>query len=200
MRKDHEDQIQHLKRLKNDELDVVKSATSQTRYSFSLLGLIQSCTNKGNPVFFFFYLIFKHIDGSVLPPRSLTVVTEQMEQFSSHLGELCSFSVMQDRLAEQQKAAVEERAFLKDIISRMHTQLREQERQLEKVRTELLLALAWCFRVTPQHGGKHTNLFLCFRNAGRQQQKRPRWSRSKEAWRKSGAPSAKRERSWKELR
>lgn len=147
-----------------------------------------------------FYLIFKHIDGSVLPPRSLTVVTEQMEQFSSHLGELCSFSVMQDRLAEQQKAAVEERAFLKDIISRMHTQLREQERQLEKVRTELLLALAWCFRVTPQHGGKHTNLFLCFRNAGRQQQKRPRWSRSKEAWRKSGAPSAKRERSWKELR
>eukprot|EP00066_Takifugu_rubripes_P012867 XP_011602133.1 PREDICTED: fas-binding factor 1 isoform X2 [Takifugu rubripes] len=66
--------------------------------------------------------------------RSLTVVTEQMEQFSSHLGELCSFSVMQDRLAEQQKAAVEERAFLKDIISRMHTQLREQERQLEKER------------------------------------------------------------------
>uniref|UniRef100_H3D214 Fas-binding factor 1 C-terminal domain-containing protein n=1 Tax=Tetraodon nigroviridis TaxID=99883 RepID=H3D214_TETNG len=66
--------------------------------------------------------------------RSLTVVTEQMEQFSSHLGELCSFSVMQDRLSEQQKAAVEERAFLKDIISRMHTQLREQERQLEKER------------------------------------------------------------------
>lgn len=32
MRKDHEDQIQHLKRLKNDEIDVVKSATSQARY------------------------------------------------------------------------------------------------------------------------------------------------------------------------
>lgn len=31
MRKDHEDQIQHLKRLKNDEIDVVKSATSQAR-------------------------------------------------------------------------------------------------------------------------------------------------------------------------
>lgn len=42
---------------------------------------------------------------------------------------------MQDRLTEQQKAAVEERAFLKDIIARMHTQLREQERQFEKVST-----------------------------------------------------------------
>lgn len=97
---------------------------------------------------FFFLLLF--LFSSVLmvlfrPPRSLTVVTEQMEQFSSHLGELCSFSVMQDRLAEQQKAAVEERAFLKDIISRMHTQLREQERQLEKVRMELLLVVARCF-------------------------------------------------------
>lgn len=94
-------------------------------------------------IFLFFFLsnIFKHVDGCISPPRSLTVVTEQMEQFSSHLGELCSFSVMQDRLAEQQKAAAEERAFLKDIISRMHTQLREQERQLEKVRPKLLLAL-----------------------------------------------------------
>lgn len=105
-------------------------------------------------VILFSFFIFKHVDGSVSPPRSLTVVTEQMEQFSSHLGELCSFSVMQDRLAEQQKAAVGERALLKDIISRMHTQLREQERQLEKVRTELLLALARFFRVSSQQRWK----------------------------------------------
>lgn len=97
--------------------------------------------NKRDRAFILF--ISTHADGSVSPPRSLTVVTEQMEQFSSHLGELCSFSVMQDRLAEQQKAAVEERAFLKDIISRMHTQLREQERQFEKVGTGIpLLASA----------------------------------------------------------
>lgn len=37
MRKDHEDQIQLLKRLKNDEIDVVKSATSQARYVFFFL-------------------------------------------------------------------------------------------------------------------------------------------------------------------
>lgn len=128
--------------------------------------------------------------------RSLTVVIEQMEQFSSRLGELssrvesthehtahgleqgarhrdeqlrsnsdththfgqigrdrscliacCSWyhianglrsfsnvSVMQDRLAQQQKAMVEERTYLKEIISRMDTQLNEQQRQLEKVR------------------------------------------------------------------
>lgn len=44
------------------------------------------------------------------------------------------FSVMQDRLAQQQKAMAEERAYLKEIISRMDTQLNEQQRQLEKVR------------------------------------------------------------------
>lgn len=131
-----------------------------------------------------------HVDGSVPPPRSLTVVTEQMEQFSAHLGELCSFSVMQDRLAEQQKAAVEERAFLKDIISRMHTQLREQERQLEKVSETAVASRRMMYK----------HILLCFRNAGRRRQKRPRLSRPKDAWRKSDVPLAKRERSWKELR
>lgn len=43
---------------------------------------------------------------------------------------------MQDRLAQQQKAMVEERAYLKEIISRMDTQLNEQQRQLEKVRNQ----------------------------------------------------------------
>lgn len=52
-------------------------------------------------------------------------------------GGLNSFrhiSVMQDRLAQQQRATVEERAYLKEIISRMDTQISEQQRQLEKVR------------------------------------------------------------------
>nr|XP_019958607.1 PREDICTED: fas-binding factor 1 isoform X3 [Paralichthys olivaceus] len=89
--------------------------------------------------------------------RSLTVVIEQMEQFSSRLGELSSrvesthehtahgleqgarhrdeqLRIMQDRLAQQQKAMAEERTHLKEIISRMDTQLNEQQRQLEKER------------------------------------------------------------------
>uniref|UniRef100_A0A1A7XBT9 Fas (TNFRSF6) binding factor 1 n=1 Tax=Iconisemion striatum TaxID=60296 RepID=A0A1A7XBT9_9TELE len=89
--------------------------------------------------------------------RSLTGVIEQMEQFSSRLGELSSrvesshehtaqgleqgtrhrdeqLRTMQDRLAQQQKATAEERTYLKDIISRMDAQLSEQQRQLEKER------------------------------------------------------------------
>lgn len=46
----------------------------------------------------------------------------------------------------------------------------------------------------------HTRVFLCLRNGGRRRQKRPRPSRSGEAWRKSDAPSARRKRSWNELR
>ncbi|XP_070704635.1 fas-binding factor 1 homolog [Pempheris klunzingeri] len=92
--------------------------------------------------------------------RSLTVVIEQMEQFSSRLGDLSSrvesthehtahgleqgarhrdeqLRMMQDRLAQQQKAMAEERAYLKEIISRMDTQLNEQQRQLEKDRWKM---------------------------------------------------------------
>ncbi|XP_067333192.1 fas-binding factor 1 homolog isoform X1 [Channa argus] len=122
MKRDHEDQIQRLKKLKDEEIDAVTSATSQT--------------------------------------RSLTVVIDQMEQFSSRLGELSSrvesthehtahgleqgarhrdeqLRVMQDRLAQQQKAMAEERRYLKEIISRMDTQLNEQQRQLEKERWKM---------------------------------------------------------------
>ncbi|KAJ0058382.1 hypothetical protein NL108_013876 [Boleophthalmus pectinirostris] len=119
MKKDHEDQIHRLKKLKDEEIDAVTSATSQT--------------------------------------RSLSVVIEQMEQFSSRLGELScrvesshentaqgleqgarhrdeQLRILQDRLAQQQKAMSEEKAYLKEIISRMDTQISEQQRQLEKER------------------------------------------------------------------
>ncbi|XP_040046561.2 fas-binding factor 1 homolog isoform X4 [Gasterosteus aculeatus] len=92
--------------------------------------------------------------------RSLTVVMEQMEHFSSQLGDLCSrvesthehtahglehgarqrdeqLRMMQDRLAREQKAMSEERVHLKDIISRMDAQLSEQQRQLEKERWKM---------------------------------------------------------------
>ncbi|XP_061906471.1 fas-binding factor 1 homolog isoform X1 [Entelurus aequoreus] len=89
--------------------------------------------------------------------RSLTVVIEKMEQFSSRLGGLSTLvesrhehtsqdleqgarhrdeqlRIMQERLAQQQKAMAEEKACLKEIISRMDTQINEQQRQLEKER------------------------------------------------------------------
>ncbi|XP_068434716.1 fas-binding factor 1-like isoform X2 [Clinocottus analis] len=122
MKKDHEDQVRRLKKLKDEEIDAVTSATSQT--------------------------------------RSLTVVMEQMEQFSSRLGDLSSrvesshehtthglergarhrdeqLRMTQERLAQQQSATAEERAYLKEIISRMDAQLSEQQRQLEKERWKM---------------------------------------------------------------
>ncbi|XP_061702908.1 fas-binding factor 1 homolog isoform X3 [Syngnathoides biaculeatus] len=89
--------------------------------------------------------------------RSLTLVIEQMEQFSSRLGDLSSLvesrhehttlgleqgarhrddqlRIMQDRLTQQQKVMAEEKAYLKEIISRMDTQISEQQRQIEKER------------------------------------------------------------------
>ncbi|KAL2101019.1 hypothetical protein ACEWY4_002780 [Coilia grayii] len=89
--------------------------------------------------------------------RSLTVVIEQMEQFSRRLGDLSSrvesthehttqglelgarqrdeqLRVMQDRLNQQQRAMGEERARLQEVIAKMDTQLAEQQRQLEKER------------------------------------------------------------------
>ncbi|KAJ3600718.1 hypothetical protein NHX12_031695 [Muraenolepis orangiensis] len=119
VKKDHEEQIHRLKRLKDEEIDAVTSATSQT--------------------------------------RSLTGVIEQMEGFSSRLGELScrvesthehtaqdleqgarhreeQLRVMQERLGQQQRAMAEERARLKEVITRMEVQLAEQQRQLEKER------------------------------------------------------------------
>ncbi|KAI9522351.1 hypothetical protein NQZ68_036683 [Dissostichus eleginoides] len=92
--------------------------------------------------------------------RSLTGVIEQMEQFSSRLGDLSSrvesthehtaqgleqgarhrdeqLRMMQERLAQQQRAMAEERTYLKEIISRMDSQLNEQQRQLEKDRWKM---------------------------------------------------------------
>ncbi|XP_052406963.1 fas-binding factor 1 homolog isoform X2 [Carassius gibelio] len=119
MKRDHEEQIQHLKKLKDEEIDAVTSATSQT--------------------------------------RSLTVVIEQMEQFSRRLGDLSSrvesshentaqgleigarqrdqqLRVLQERLSQQQREMTEERSRLKEVIAKMDTQLAEQQRQLEKER------------------------------------------------------------------
>ncbi|XP_037112518.1 fas-binding factor 1 homolog isoform X2 [Syngnathus acus] len=122
MKKDHEDHIHRLKRLKEEEVDAVTSATSET--------------------------------------RSLTLVIEKMEQFSFRLGDLSSLvesrhehtthglekgarhrdeqlRIMQDRLAQQEKIMAEEKAYLKEIISRMDTQINEQQRQIEKDRWKM---------------------------------------------------------------
>lgn len=59
-----------------------------------------------------------------------------LHPFAGGLRSSFNISVTQDRLAQQQKAMAEERAYLKEIISRMDAQLGEQQRQLEKVRVK----------------------------------------------------------------
>ncbi|XP_062846963.1 fas-binding factor 1 homolog isoform X2 [Trichomycterus rosablanca] len=89
--------------------------------------------------------------------RSLTVIIEQMEQFSHRLGDLSSriesthesttqglelgarqrdeqLRVLQERLTQQQRDMAEERSRLKEVIARMDTQLAEQQRQLQQER------------------------------------------------------------------
>lgn len=77
MKRDHEEQIQRLKKLKDEEIDAVTSATSQTR----------CCTSQTRcPL-----VVWARSHGaSVCVCRSLTVVIEQMEQFSRRLGDLSS--------------------------------------------------------------------------------------------------------------
>uniref|UniRef100_A0A671RJT2 Fas-binding factor 1 C-terminal domain-containing protein n=1 Tax=Sinocyclocheilus anshuiensis TaxID=1608454 RepID=A0A671RJT2_9TELE len=93
--------------------------------------------------------------------RSLTVVIEQMEQFSRRLGDLSSrvesshentaqgleigarqrdeqLRVLQERLSQQQREMAEERSRLKEVIAKMNTQLAEQQRQLEKERWRVM--------------------------------------------------------------
>ncbi|XP_076866382.1 fas-binding factor 1 homolog isoform X2 [Brachyhypopomus gauderio] len=89
--------------------------------------------------------------------RSLAVVVEQMEQFSSRLGDLAcrventqesaahglelgarhrdqQLRVLQERLSQQQREMVEERTRLKEVIAKMDTQLAEQQRTLQQER------------------------------------------------------------------
>lgn len=78
MRRDHEEQLQHLKLLKDREINAVTSATSHTR-----------CVRLPGPAFLRLVL---DPQAKVTPssPRSLNGIIEQMEKFSSNLHELHS--------------------------------------------------------------------------------------------------------------
>lgn len=92
MRKDHEEQLQRLKRLKDQEIDAVTSATSHTRYRsplsqppaepWLLSSLPYSHKNPSPP-----RCHEAHPTGAPLR-RSLNGVIEQMEKFSSDLHNL----------------------------------------------------------------------------------------------------------------
>ncbi|KAG1924945.1 fas-binding factor 1 homolog isoform X2 [Pimephales promelas] len=119
MKRDHEEQIQHLKKLKDEEIDAVTSATSQTR---SLTAVIEQME---------------------LFSRRLGDLSSRVESSHEHTAQGLELGarqrdqqlrVLQERLSQQQREMSEERSRLKEVIAKMDTQLGEQQRQLEKER------------------------------------------------------------------
>lgn len=184
MKKDHEDQINRLKKLKAEEIDAVTSATSQTRWVHTMKNsnmlkkslprsqlqshyvcpdLSQLWLSRWNssPLGWESFLLgwrahmktpptaWSRGHGTGMSSSEVhdthTLIFLQMGQdpkclkaqlrwVSSGSFLFVLFTVMQERLAQQQKTTAEERTYLKEIISRMDAQLNEQQRQLEKVR------------------------------------------------------------------
>ncbi|XP_018427960.1 PREDICTED: fas-binding factor 1 [Nanorana parkeri] len=119
MCKDHEEQLQRLKRLKEQEIDAVTSASSQTR---SLNGVIEQME------------AFSHklSDLSVRVENTQMNTSQEMELGARQReGQL---RALQERLTRQQKDMEEERNSLRMIITNMETRLSEQSRLLEQER------------------------------------------------------------------
>lgn len=119
MRKDHEEQLQRLKLLKDREIDAVTSATSHTR---SLNGVIEQMEKFSSSL----NALSSRVEASHLATaqeRELGV-RQQDKQLRA----------LQDRLALQQRDMEEERSRLQEVIGKMEARLSEQSRLLEQER------------------------------------------------------------------
>ncbi|XP_014805008.1 PREDICTED: fas-binding factor 1 isoform X3 [Calidris pugnax] len=112
MRKDHEEQLQRLKRLKDQEIDAVTSATSHTR---SLNGVIEQMEKFSSDL------------------HDLSHKVEATHHSTSHERDQ-QLRVLQDRLSQQQRDMEEERSRLQEVIAKMEARLGEQTRLLEQER------------------------------------------------------------------
>ncbi|XP_010616727.1 fas-binding factor 1 isoform X2 [Fukomys damarensis] len=119
MRKDHEEQLQRLKLLKDREIDAVTSATSHTR---SLNGIIEQMEK--------FSSSLNELASRVEASR-LTTSQERELGVRQWDGQL---RVLQERLGQQQRDMEEERGRLQEVIGKMEARLSEQSRLLEQER------------------------------------------------------------------
>ncbi|XP_078081421.1 fas-binding factor 1 homolog isoform X2 [Mustelus asterias] len=119
MRKEHEEQLQHVKLLKEQEIDAVTSASSHTRSLNSIIEQMGAFSLKLN---------------------DLSYKVESTHQNTSHEMEINARQrdeqqrAQQDRLLRQQRDLEEERTRLQDVITKMEIRLNEQTRLLEKER------------------------------------------------------------------
>ncbi|XP_048222378.1 fas-binding factor 1 [Perognathus longimembris pacificus] len=119
MHRDHGEQLQRLKQLKDQEIDAVTSATSHTR---SLNGIIQQMEK--------FSSSLNELSSRVEASHATTSqeralgIRQQDEQLRA----------LQERLGQQQRAMEEERGRLQEVIVKMEARLNEQSRLLEQER------------------------------------------------------------------
>ncbi|KAM4031765.1 fas-binding factor 1 isoform 4-T4 [Anomaloglossus baeobatrachus] len=119
MCKDHEEQLQRLKRLKDQEIDAVTSASSHTR---SLNGIIEQMET------------FSHkLSDLSVRVQSTQVNTSQELELGARQRE-GQLRALQERLIRQQKDMEDERNNLRVIITNMETRLNDQSRLLEQER------------------------------------------------------------------
>ncbi|NXV48378.1 FBF1 factor, partial [Uria aalge] len=119
MRKDHEEQLQRLKRLKDQEIDAVTSATSHTR---SLNGVIEQMEKFSSDLH---DLSHKVEATHHTTSQELAMGAQQRDK---------QLKVLQDRLSQQQRDMEEERSRLQEVIAKMEARLSEQTRLLEQER------------------------------------------------------------------
>ncbi|NXT54415.1 FBF1 factor, partial [Pluvianellus socialis] len=119
MRKDHEEQLQRLKRLKDQEIDAVTSATSHTR---SLNGVIEQMEKFSSDLHDLSHKVeATHHSTS----QELAMGARQRDM---------QLKALQDRLSQQQRDMEEERSRLQEMIAKMEARLGEQTRLLEQER------------------------------------------------------------------
>ncbi|XP_045693284.1 fas-binding factor 1 isoform X2 [Phyllostomus hastatus] len=119
MRKDHEEQLQRLRLLKDREIDAVTSATSHTR---SLNGVIEQMEK--------FSSSLSELSSRVEASHATTAQEWELgiQQRDRQLRAL------QERLGHQQRDMEEERGRLQEVIAKMEARLNEQSRLLEQER------------------------------------------------------------------
>ncbi|XP_014644765.1 PREDICTED: fas-binding factor 1 [Ceratotherium simum simum] len=119
MRKDHEEQLQRLKLLKDREIDAVTSATSHTR---SLNGIIEQMEKFSSSL----TELSSRVEASHL------TTTQERELGIRQRDE--QLRALQERLGRQQRDMEEERSRLQEVIGKMEVRLNEQSRLLEQER------------------------------------------------------------------
>ncbi|XP_041431871.1 fas-binding factor 1 homolog isoform X3 [Xenopus laevis] len=119
MCRDHEEQLQRLKRLKEQEIDAVTSASSHTRSLNTVIEQMESFS-------------YKLSDLSHRVESTQQTTSQELETGARQReGQL---RALQEQLSHQQKDMEQERNRLRMVITNMETRLTEQSRLLEQER------------------------------------------------------------------